>query len=45
MLADESMEITSKEGETVTIKQPLNYIQLKPATGDYKGYMTKLRGI
>lgn len=38
MLADESMEITSKEGNEVTIKQPLNYIQLKPATGDYKGY-------
>lgn len=38
MLADESMEITSKEGEEVTIKQPLNYIQLKPATGKYKGY-------
>lgn len=38
MLADESMEITSKEGDKVTIKQPLNYIQLKPATGDYKGY-------
>lgn len=38
MLADESMEITSKEGDEVTIKQPLNYIQLKPATGDYKGY-------
>ena len=38
MLADESMKITSKEGDEVTIKQPLNYIQLKPATGDYKGY-------
>lgn len=38
MLADESMEITSKEGDEVTIKQPLNYIQLKPATEDYKGY-------
>lgn len=38
MLADESMEITSKEGDEVTIKQPLNFIQLKPATGDYKGY-------
>lgn len=38
MLADESMEITSKEGDEVTIKQPLNYIKLKPATGDYKGY-------
>lgn len=38
MLADESIEITSKEGDEVTIKQPLNYIQLKPATGDYKGY-------
>lgn len=38
MLADESMEITSKEGDEVTIKQPLNIIQLKPATGDYKGY-------
>lgn len=38
MLADESMEITSKEDDEVTIKQPLNYIQLKPATGDYKGY-------
>lgn len=38
MLADELMEITSKEGDEVTIKQPLNYIQLKPATGDYKGY-------
>lgn len=38
MLADESMEIISKEGDEVTIKQPLNYIQLKPATGDYKGY-------
>ena len=38
MLAGESMEITSKEGDEVTIKQPLNYIQLKPATGDYKGY-------
>ena len=38
MLADESMEITSKEGDEVTIKQPLNYVQLKPATGDYKGY-------
>lgn len=38
MLADESMEITSKEGDEVTIKQPLNYIQLKPATGKYKGY-------
>lgn len=38
MLADESMEITSKEGDEVTIQQPLNYIQLKPATGDYKGY-------
>lgn len=36
MLADESMEITSKEGEEVTIKQPLNYIQLKPATEEYK---------
>jgi hypothetical protein len=38
MLTDESMEITSKEGDEVTIKQPLNYIQLKPATGKYKGY-------
>lgn len=38
MLADESMEITSKEGDEVTIKQPLNYIQLKPATEEYKGY-------
>ena len=38
MLADESMEITSKEGDEVTIKQPLNYIQLKPATGKYQGY-------
>lgn len=38
MLADESMEITSKEGDEVTIKQPLNYIQLKPATENYKGY-------
>lgn len=38
MLADESMEITSKEGDEVTIKQPLNYVQLKPATGKYKGY-------
>lgn len=37
-LADESMEITNKDGEEVTIKQPLNYIQLKPATGKYKGY-------
>lgn len=37
MLADESMEITSKEGDEVTIKQPLNYIQLKPATEEYKG--------
>lgn len=36
MLADESMEITSKEGDEVTIKQPLNYIQLKPATEEYK---------
>lgn len=40
MLADESMEITSKEGDEVTIKQPLNYIQLKPATAEFakKGY-------
>lgn len=38
MLADESMEITSKESDEVTIKQPLNYIQLKPATEEYKGY-------
>lgn len=38
MLADEPMEITSKEGDEVTIKQPLNYIQLKPATGKYQGY-------
>jgi hypothetical protein len=38
MLADESMEISSKEGDEVTIKQPLNYIQLKPATEEYKGY-------
>lgn len=38
MLADESIEITSKEGDEVTIKQPLNYIQLKPATGKYQGY-------
>lgn len=38
MLADESMEITSKEDDEVTIKQPLNYIQLKPATEEYKGY-------
>lgn len=38
MLADESMEITSKEGDEVTIKQPLNYVQLKPATEKYKGY-------
>lgn len=38
MLADESMEITSKEGDEMTIKQPLNYIQLKPATEEYKGY-------
>lgn len=38
MLADESMEITSKEGDEVTIKQPLNYIQLKPAIEKYKGY-------
>lgn len=38
MLADESMEITSKDGNEVTIKQPLNYIQLKPAKEEYKGY-------
>lgn len=38
MLADESMEITSKEGDEVTIKQPLNYIQLKPAIEKYQGY-------
>lgn len=40
MLADESMEITSKEGDEVTIKQPLNYVQLKPATEEnkHKGY-------
>ena len=40
MLADKSMEITSKEGDEVTIKQPLNYIQLKPATAEFakKGY-------
>lgn len=38
MLADESMEITSKDGKEVTIKQPLNYIQLKPSKEEYKGY-------
>lgn len=38
MLADESMEITSKDGNEVTIKQPLNYIQLKPSKEEYKGY-------
>lgn len=37
-LADESMEITSKDGEEVTIKQPLNYIQLKQALEKYRGY-------
>lgn len=37
-LADESMEITSKDGEEVTIKQPLNYVQLKQALEKYKGY-------
>lgn len=38
MLADESMEITSKDGKEVTIKQPLNYVQLKQALEKYKGY-------
>lgn len=38
MLADESMEITSNDGNEVTIKQPLNYVQLKPAKAEYKGY-------
>lgn len=40
MLADESMEITSNDGNEVTIKQPLNYVQLKPATEEnkHKGY-------
>lgn len=38
MLADESMEITSKDGEEVTIKQPLNYVQLKQALEKYRGY-------
>lgn len=37
-LADESMEITSKDGKEVTIKQPLNYVQLKQALEKYKGY-------
>lgn len=37
-LADESMEITSKDGEEVTIKQPLNYVQLKQALEKYRGY-------
>ncbi|WP_181992376.1 DUF5074 domain-containing protein [Segatella copri] len=38
MLADESMEITSTDGKEVTIKQPLNYVQLKQALEKYKGY-------
>ena len=38
MLADESMEITSNDGNEVTIKQPLNYVQLKPAKEEFKGY-------
>ena len=40
MLADESMEMTSNDGNEVTIKQPLNYVQLKPATEEnkHKGY-------
>lgn len=38
MLADESMEITSNDGNEVTLKQPLNYVQLKPAKAEYKGY-------
>ena len=40
MLADESMEITSKDGKEVTIKQPLNYIQLVSAKEEnkHKGY-------
>lgn len=37
-LADESTEITSKDGEEVTIKQPLNYVQLKQALEKYRGY-------
>lgn len=37
-LADESMEITSTDGKEVTIKQPLNYVQLKQALEKYKGY-------
>lgn len=37
-LADESMEITSKDGEEITIKQPLNYVQLKQALEKYRGY-------
>ena len=37
-LANESMEITSKDGEEVTIKQPLNYVQLKQALEKYRGY-------
>lgn len=37
-LADESMEITNKDGEEVTIKQPLNYVQLKQALEKYRGY-------
>lgn len=37
-LADESMEITSKDGEELTIKQPLNYVQLKQALEKYRGY-------
>lgn len=41
MLADESMEITSNDGNEVTIKQPLNYVQLKPAKAEYKGYDEK----
>ena len=38
MLADESMEITSTDGKELTIKQPLNYVQLKQALEKYKGY-------
>ena len=38
MLADESMEITSTDGKEVTIKQPLNYVQLKQALEKYRGY-------
>lgn len=37
-LADESMEITSTDGKEVTIKQPLNYVQLKQALEKYRGY-------